>query len=94
MHSAILLTCIKLPFVNKICVLSIFEWPLKTGVTVHVFPYITFCGCSLADTSTELGGFMDYVVLFTGAPEGLTGSGSGLKHLCRWCHCLKSHLTD
>ena len=28
-HSAILLTCI------KIFVLSIFEWPLKTGFTVH-----------------------------------------------------------
>ena len=34
MHSAILSTCIKLPFVIKICVLSIFEWPLKTGFTV------------------------------------------------------------
>ena len=33
-HSAILSTCIKLPFVMKICVLSIFEWPLKTGFTV------------------------------------------------------------
>ena len=33
-HSAILLTFIKLPFVIKICVLSIFEWPLKTGFTV------------------------------------------------------------
>ena len=34
-HSAILSTFIKLPFVNKIFVLSIFEWPLKTGFTVH-----------------------------------------------------------
>ena len=33
-HSAILLTFIKLPFVMKIFVLSIFEWPLKTGFTV------------------------------------------------------------
>ena len=32
-HSAILLTFIKLPFVKKIFVLSIFEWPLKTGFT-------------------------------------------------------------
>ena len=31
-HSAILLTFIKLPF--KFFVLSIFEWPLKTGFTV------------------------------------------------------------
>ena len=33
-HSAILLTFIKLPFVIKICVLSIFERLLKTGFTV------------------------------------------------------------
>ena len=37
-HSATLLTSIKLPFVSKIFVLSIFEWPLKTGFTVHVIP--------------------------------------------------------
>ena len=35
-HSAILLTFIKLRFVIKISVMSIFEWPLKTGFTVHV----------------------------------------------------------
>ena len=34
-HSAILSIFIKLPFVINICVLSIFEWPLKTGFTVH-----------------------------------------------------------
>ena len=34
-HSAILWTFIKLPFVFKTFVLSIFEWPLKTGFTVH-----------------------------------------------------------
>ena len=33
-HSAILSTFIKLPFITKIFVLSIFEWPLKTGFTV------------------------------------------------------------
>ena len=33
-HSAILSTFIKLPFVIKIFVLSIFEWPLETGFTV------------------------------------------------------------
>ena len=33
-HSAILSIFIKLPFVIKICVLSIFEWLLKTGFTV------------------------------------------------------------
>ena len=33
-HSAIILTFIKLSFVIKIFVLSIFEWSLKTGFTV------------------------------------------------------------
>ena len=33
-HSAILFTFIKLPLVIKFFVLSIFEWPLKTGFTV------------------------------------------------------------
>ena len=35
-QSAILLTFIKLPFVIKIFVLSIFEWPFYTGFTVSV----------------------------------------------------------
>ena len=34
-HSAILSTFIKLPFVKKNFVLSIFEWPFYTGCTVH-----------------------------------------------------------
>ena len=34
-HSAILSTFIKLPFVIKFFVLSIFEWPFFTGVAVH-----------------------------------------------------------
>ena len=33
-HSAILLTFIKLPFLIKIFVLSIFKWPFYTGLTV------------------------------------------------------------
>ena len=35
-HSAILSTCIKLPSVCNTVVLSICEWPLKTGFTVFV----------------------------------------------------------
>ena len=35
-HSAVLLTCIKLPHGLKTFVLSIFKWPLKTGFTVQV----------------------------------------------------------
>ena len=33
-HSAILSTFIKLPFVIKTFILSIFEWPFNTGFTV------------------------------------------------------------
>ena len=36
-HSAMLTTFIKLPFSIKAIVLSIFKWPLKTGVPVYVF---------------------------------------------------------
>ena len=35
-YSAILLNFIKLPFVIKIFVLSIFVWPFYTGFTVYV----------------------------------------------------------
>ena len=46
-HSAILSTFIKLPIVIKIFVLSIFEWPLKTGFTVYEYcvsnSYIMVC---------------------------------------------------
>ena len=38
-HSAILSTFIKLPFVIKICVLSTFEWPFKTGFSVFYFVF-------------------------------------------------------
>ena len=38
-HSSILLTFIKLPFVIKVCVLSIFEPPFYTGFTVYAFWY-------------------------------------------------------
>ena len=49
-HSAILLACIKLPFVIKIFSLSIFQWLLKTGFTVSTaYMYFQFCGiCRLA----------------------------------------------
>ena len=40
-HSAILSTFINLPFVIKISVLSIFEWPLTTGFTI--FHGDSFC---------------------------------------------------
>ena len=42
-HSAILSTFIKLPFVIKIFVFSIFEWPLKTGFTVPHLRLLLSC---------------------------------------------------
>ena len=43
-HSAILKAFIKLPFVIKIFVLSIFDWPFYTGFTVLVkFIYFQEC---------------------------------------------------
>ena len=41
--SAVLSTFIKLPFANKIFVLSIFEWRLKTGYTVHTVVLMVHC---------------------------------------------------
>ena len=35
-HSAILLTFIQLPFVIKIFISSIFEWPFYTGFTIFI----------------------------------------------------------
>ena len=43
-HSAILLTFIKLSFVIKIFVVSIFEWLLKTGFTVYSLYNAMHCG--------------------------------------------------
>ena len=53
--------------------------------TIHMkyqalFGFLTFCGCSMAVTNTEPGGFM---VLCPEEPEGSTGSGSGWKRLRR-----------
>ena len=44
-HSAILLTFIKLPFVIKIFVLSVFEWLFYTGFTV--------CACDVYVNTTQ-----------------------------------------
>ena len=58
-HSAILLTFIKLPFVIKIFVLSIFDWLFYTGLTVinsvdpnqmAVHPFHLALHCFLFDT--------------------------------------------
>ena len=48
-HSAILWTFIKLPIVNKIFVLSIFEWLFYTGFTVLVHWTQLFNSTSVLD---------------------------------------------
>ena len=64
-HSAILSTFIKLPFVIKIFVLFIFEWPFYTGYTVH--PYFLVCqhgriGVLVNGSFLEAFGHMRYVL--------------------------------
>ena len=65
-HSAILLTFIKLPFVIKIFVLSIFEWPFYTDFTVFLIQkfvsdftwkifFILFLYMESQPQTTELG---------------------------------------
>ena len=56
-HSAILLTFIKLPFVIKIFVLSIFEWPFYTGFTVLLFFSQFSCMVSSVAWFYQLCGF-------------------------------------
>ena len=51
-HSAILSTFIKLLLVIKIFVLSIFEWPLKTGLTIF---YLYFLFLSIGFCETIIG---------------------------------------
>ena len=57
-HSAILTSVIKLPFVVKICVLSIFEWPFYTGFTVlelSSWCHVAVIGMCLSLTSLSVG---------------------------------------
>ena len=55
-HSAILSTFIKLPFDFKTIVLSIFEWPLKTGL-LYTVPN------ALLQNRQIFGKFLNYVEL-------------------------------
>ena len=41
-HYEILLTLIKLPFVIKIFVLPIFEWPFNTGLKYSKFSFLSY----------------------------------------------------
>ena len=53
-HSAILLTFLKLLFLIKIFVLSIFEWPLKTDLTV-LFVVLPNCKSQRIDLKVGSG---------------------------------------
>ena len=62
-HTAILLTFIKLPFVIKIFVLSIFEWLLKTGFNVYS---VVLRSRFLGDTGVPLPEFQGDIHKFWG----------------------------
>ena len=64
-HSAILLTCIKLPFVIKIFVLSIFEWPFYTGFTVS---------CCLFNAGIDQACLLTKTQRFDGLPKHIQES--------------------
>ena len=61
-HSAILLTFIKLPFVIKTFVLSIFEWLFYTGFTVS---YIYF---SLGTQMAFIATFIENIFIYQFQP--------------------------
>ena len=63
-HSAILLTFIKLTFVIKLCILSIFEWPLKTGFTVTLLVNPTFCLLNVSSSSSFAVSFSHFCSSF------------------------------
>ena len=59
-HSTTLSTSIKVPLVIKIFVLSIFEWPLKTGFTVCLSENIS-AGETLAKQSVHPAATSDQI---------------------------------
>ena len=66
-HSAILSTFMKLPFVIKVFVLSIFEWPLKTGFTVQ-----SHDNCDAAIQDLCVAGTPEFVIKNTYAADNLS----------------------
>ena len=68
-HSETLSTFIKLPFVIKISVLSIFEWSLKTGftVTTKIMPIVSDGSSSISvicQKNKSKGALLAYVWVF------------------------------
>ena len=70
-HSAILLTFIKLPFVIKIFVLFIFEWPFYTGFTVYENEISYFSTKTYVD-GTQKSCLIEMVLLFKHPKHVLT----------------------
>ena len=65
MHSAILSTFIKLPFVSKIFALSIFVWPFYTGFTVHrLLPHYDFAAHKIFKIVALFVYFILYIPVF------------------------------
>ena len=96
-HSTILSTFIKLPFVIKIFVLSIFEGPLNTDFTVVQSPKIVFILANSADPGDMLP-LQHFIKVFTvckgthlGVPvyKGLTLSPAG-KNIGKYCRLMSS----
>ena len=77
---------------NQICLRLLKEVPSRSGSVVEWSTFFMWLFHGSHQYWTI--GFMFFVILCPGAPEVSTGSGSGLKHLRRWGHSLKSHPTD
>ena len=74
-HSAILSTFFKLPFINKIFVLSIFEWPFYTGFTVCLNSLISLSK-NIRASNFHIEYFEDpnepaFIIMNAGSPEPL-----------------------
>ena len=66
-HFAILLTFIKLPFVIKIFVLSVFEWPYYTGIK---FTHVSFIALTIDGSLKEVS----TIFLLTSCSNGFVGN--------------------
>ena len=94
-HSAILSTIIKPSFVIKIFVLSVFEWPLKTGFRVYVpkilissiYFELFFCLSSVFSWDTGVGGLIfsdQFLQISTALPSSnIYGFGENVHHSFR-----------
>ena len=80
-HSAILSTFIKLSFVIKIFVLSIFELPLKTGFTVTLLVNPTFCLLNVSSSSSLAVSFSHFCSSFIISSVSTSSEGAFVARL-------------